>query len=118
MLTGLSTTQTTTISYQADAINSAHLELQGSAELCRPFELLTTCTEFQCLTCHIYSRRHHHHDLSFQQTRFANLKARGSEVSQEVLAIMAIYELAIPRIGIGLNCLVIPSWRLVFVADN
>ncbi|XP_013117969.1 inactive selenide, water dikinase-like protein [Stomoxys calcitrans] len=96
------------MSYQADVLNSAHLELQGGngAELRRPFDPTA-------------------HDLesTFRLTRFADLKGRGCKVPQEVLgklvsALQQDYSLqdqdaqfmnmAIPRIGIGLDCSVIP----------
>lgn len=96
------------MSYQADVLNSAHLELQGGngSELRRPFDPTA-------------------HDLesTFRLTRFADLKGRGCKVPQEVLgklvsALQQDYSLqdqdaqfmnmAIPRIGIGLDCSVIP----------
>lgn len=98
--------------YQAvgqDALNVAQLELQGnpnSLALRRPFEPTA-------------------HDLepSFRLTRFADLKGRGCKVPQEVLGKLVsslqqdytaqdehshFMHMAIPRIGIGLDCSLTP----------
>ena len=94
------------MSYQADVLNSAHLELQGIGELRRPFDPTA-------------------HDLEsmFRLTHFADLKGRGCKVPQEVLAkLMAAMKqdyspqvqgaqfmnLAMPGNGTGLDCSVIP----------
>lgn len=92
---------------QQDALNVAQLELQGNATLRRPFEPTA-------------------HDLepSFRLTRFADLKGRGCKVPQEVLGKLVsslqqdytaqehehshFMHMAIPRIGIGLDCSVTP----------
>lgn len=92
-----------------DALNVAQLELQGnpnSLALRRPFEPTA-------------------HDLepSFRLTRFADLKGRGCKVPQEVLGKLVsslqqdytaqdehshFMHMAIPRIGIGLDCSLTP----------
>ncbi|KAM8712485.1 hypothetical protein ACLKA7_012918 [Drosophila subpalustris] len=96
------------MSYAADVLNAAHLELHGGgdAELRRPFDPTA-----------------HDLDASFRLTRFADLKGRGCKVPQEVLSklVSALQQdysaqdqeaqflnVAIPRIGIGLDCAVIP----------
>ncbi|EDV56053.1 inactive selenide, water dikinase-like protein [Drosophila kikkawai] len=96
------------MSYAADVLNSAHLELHGGgdAELRRPFDPTA-----------------HDLDASFRLTRFADLKGRGCKVPQDVLSklVSALQQdysaqdqepqflnVAIPRIGIGLDCSVIP----------
>jgi len=96
------------MSYAADVLNSAHLELHGGgdAELRRPFDPTA-----------------HDLDGSFRLTRFADLKGRGCKVPQDVLSklVSALQQdysaqdqepqflnVAIPRIGIGLDCSVIP----------
>ncbi|KAH8273671.1 hypothetical protein KR018_007989 [Drosophila ironensis] len=59
------------MNYNVDALNAAHLELQGGGEvdLRVPFEPSA-----------------HDLDLSFRLTRFADLKGRGCKVPQDVLA--------------------------------
>ncbi|XP_016993550.2 inactive selenide, water dikinase-like protein [Drosophila takahashii] len=96
------------MSYAADVLNSAHLELHGGgdAELPRPFDP----TDLDL-------------DASFRLTRFADLKGRGCKVPQDVLSKLVsvlqedysaqdqepqFLNVAIPRIGIGLDCSVIP----------
>lgn len=91
-----------------DSLNSAQLELQGNSSMAlrRPFEPTA-------------------HDLepSFRLTRFADLKGRGCKVPQEVLGKLVsslqqdytsqdehshFMQMAIPRIGIGLDCSLTP----------
>lgn len=93
-----------------DALNVAHMELQGNSNtlsLRRPFDPTA-------------------HDLeaTFRLTRFADLKGRGCKVPQEVLGKLVsslqqdytapehehvqFMHMAIPRIGIGLDCSVTP----------
>lgn len=96
--------------YNQDALAVAQIELQGNSNalaLRRPFEPTA-------------------HDLeaSFRLTRFADLKGRGCKVPQEVLGKLVsslqqdysaqehenahFMHMAIPRIGIGLDCSVTP----------
>ncbi len=90
--------------YNQDALAVAQLEMQGN--LRRPFDPTS-------------------HDLepTFRLTRFADLKGRGCKVPQEVLGKLVsslqqdytaqdehsqFMQMAVPRIGIGLDCSVTP----------
>lgn len=95
----------------SDALQAAHLEITGSGSggntmtLRRPFDPTA-----------------HDLDPSFRLTRFADLKGRGCKVPQEVLSKLVsslqqdytssqdeqFMHMAIPRIGIGLDCSLTP----------
>lgn len=92
--------------YQADAFGVAPIDIGGTSNLSlrRPFDPAA-------------------HDLesSFRLTRFADLKGRGCKVPQEVLNKLvsslqqdytqehdSFMHMAVPRIGIGLDCSVTP----------
>lgn len=93
--------------YKPDTLNAAHLELSGNPgamALRRPFDPTA-----------------HDLDPSFRLTRFADLKGRGCKVPQEVLGKLVsslqqdytsqdehFMHMAIPRIGIGLDCSLTP----------